>query len=125
VLSESRARERHAAGVPLVLVRAHADTHDIDALALSDGLLTRQGARTSHAAVVARQLGKVCLVGCDALVIDEAERSIRFGTTVLSEGDLVTIDGNDGAIYGGEMRVEERVPHELVARLARLAADEA
>lgn len=124
-LSESHVRERHAAGIPLVLVRAHADTHDIGALALSEGLLTRHGARTAHAAVVARQLGKVCLVGCEALVIDEAERTIRIGTTELREGDLVTLDGNDGAIYGGETRVEERVPHDLVERLARLVAADA
>src|SRR5690606_33910602 len=69
VLDEARARDRARAGASIVLVRQDAETRDIAALELAEGLLTRRGARTSHAAVVARQLGKVCLVGCDSLQI--------------------------------------------------------
>ena len=78
-LDEARVRERKAAGCPVILVRRDAETRDISALDQADGLLTQRGARTSHAAVVARQLGKVCLVGCDALSIHEADALITIG----------------------------------------------
>lgn len=104
-------------------MRQDAETRDIGALELAEGLLTRRGARTSHAAVVARQLGKVCLVGCDHLQIDVAARTIRLGETSLREGDLLTLDGGSGAIYAGRARVVETVPHELLDRLATLRAN--
>lgn len=122
VLDEARARERSNAGAAVVLVRHDAETRDIGALDLADGLLTQRGARTSHAAVVARQLGKVCLVGCEALRIDNAARSISLGGTTLREGDFLTLDGNEGAIYAGRTRIVEAVPTELVERLAALRA---
>lgn len=86
------------------LVRRDAETSDIAALEAAQGLLTQRGARTSHAAVVARQLGKVCLVGCGEMHVDETQRIIRFGETVLHEGDTITLDGNEGAIYQGAVR---------------------
>lgn len=119
-LDEARVRQRVAAGARVVLVRPDAETRDIAALDLAEGLLTRRGARTAHAAVVARQLGKVCLVGCNALHIDEAQRSIRLGDTVLPEGALITLDGNEGAVYAGEVGIIESVPHELLAELQAL-----
>jgi pyruvate, orthophosphate dikinase len=82
--------------------------------------LTQRGARTSHAAVVARQLGKVCLVGCAGLQIDEAARSVRIGDTTLNEGDLLTLDGNHGTVYAGAVRTEVEYPMELLARLESL-----
>ena len=87
---------------------------------MAAGLLTQHGARTSHAAVVARQLGKVCLVGCESLSIDERARTLTIGSLVLQEGDIITLDGNEGVLYNGATRVEEQVPHELLARLERL-----
>lgn len=122
-LDETRLQDRRAAGVDVILVRAEAQTSDIGAVQAAKGLLTQRGARTSHAAVVARQLGKVCLVGCDALRIDDGRREIRFGDIVLREGDIVTLDGNAGAIYRGAMRVESRADPELTQRLAALRAD--
>ncbi len=119
-LDEARVRERKAVGASVVLVRRDAETRDIAALNLADGLLTRHGARTSHAAVVARQLGKVCLVGCESLSIDERARTVTIGNVVLHEGDIITLDGNEGVLYNGAARVEEHVPHELIARLERL-----
>lgn len=119
-LDEARAVARHAAGVPVVLVRRDAETGDIAALESTTGLLTQRGARTSHAAVVARQLGKVCLVGCTDLQIDETARTIQVGDTTLHEGDLITLDGNEGFFYTGAARVETRYPEELLARLDAL-----
>lgn len=119
-LDHARAAARNAAGTPVVLVRRDAETSDIAALELAAGLLTQRGARTSHAAVVARQMGKVCLVGCDQLAIDEAARTITIGGTTLHEGDLLTLDGNDGAVHGGAARVQVDYPENLLARLEAL-----
>ncbi|WP_137886174.1 PEP/pyruvate-binding domain-containing protein [Pseudomonas sp. 2FE] len=119
-LDEARVRERKAAGATVVLVRRDAETRDIAALDLADGLLTQRGARTSHAAVVARQLGKVCLVGCESLAINELERVLSIGGLDLREGDPITLDGNEGVLYAGTTRVEERIPQELLDRLDRL-----
>jgi len=119
-LDEARALARHAAAVPVVLVRRDAETSDIAALESAVGLLTQRGARTSHAAVVARQLGKVCLVGCTELRIDETARSIRVGDTTLREGELLTLDGNEGVFYAGRAQVEIEYPEQLLARLEAL-----
>ncbi len=119
-LDEARAAARHGAGVAVVLVRRDAETSDIAALESAAGLLTQRGARTSHAAVVARQLGKVCLVGCTELHIDETARSIRVGETTLQEGELLTLDGNEGLLYAGATQIETVYPEELLARLEAL-----
>ena len=100
-LDGERAAARAAAGVPVVLVRQDAETADIDALGHALGLLTQRGARTSHAAVVARQLGKVCLVGCGDLHIDLGGRRIQLGTKTLPEGDVISLDGNSGQVFAG------------------------
>jgi len=120
VFDEARARARRAAGAKLILVRQDAETRDLAALELAEGLLTRRGARTSHAAVVARQLGKVCLVGCEALRLDEAERTLEIGGHILREGDLLTLDGNEGAIHAGAAAFVEFVPQDLLVRLDAL-----
>jgi pyruvate,orthophosphate dikinase len=116
-LDETRVAARRAAGAVVVLVRRDAQTSDIAALESASGLLTQHGARTSHAAVVARQLGKVCLVGCAELNIDEDSRTIKFGDTILKEGELLTLDGNGGAVYAGATQTKVEYPEELLARL--------
>jgi pyruvate, orthophosphate dikinase len=92
-----------AAGSPAILVRRHTVTSDVDGIALADGILTGSGGRTSHAAVIARQLGKVCLVGCSSLEVDVDNRLCRIGATQLKEGDLLSLDGNTGAVYPGRL----------------------
>ena len=70
--------------------------------------------------MVARQLGKVCLVGCEALRLDEAGRTLELGGHILREGELLTLDGNEGAIHAGAAAVVEVVPQALLARLDAL-----
>lgn len=122
-LDETRAQARQAAGAPVLLVRQDAETRDIVALEIAAGLLTARGARTSHAAVVARQLGKVCLVGCDALHIDSARRCVKLGEVELAEGEVLTLDGHTGAIYRGAARTVSEAPADLLKRLAALRAE--
>ena len=119
---EAAAQSRHAAGTSVILVRRDADTGDIAALELAAGLLTQRGARTSHAAVVARQLGKVCLVGCAAMQLDETERTLQIGETTLHEGDLLTLDGNEGGVYAGSVHTSVEPLLDLQARLRHLRA---
>jgi pyruvate,orthophosphate dikinase len=82
-------------------VRQDTDTSDIAALALAHGLLTARGGRTSHAAVVARQMNKVALVGCSALAIDLSARTCNLSGVTLAEGDTITLDGGTGRIFLG------------------------
>ncbi|MFA6156559.1 PEP/pyruvate-binding domain-containing protein [Mesorhizobium sp.] len=124
-LDEVRVRERKAAGCAVILVRRDAETRDISALDLADGLLTQRGARTSHAAVVARQLGKVCLVGCDALSVHETDATISIGDLSFREGDKITLDGNEGHVYAGITEVREQIPADLLARLDKLRESQA
>jgi len=119
-LDAEAARKRVAAGARVVLLRRDAETSDLVALELADGLLTARGARTAHAAVVARQLGKVCLVGCDTLVIDEQRRVITLGAREFAEGEVLTLDGNAGAIYAGAARTVRELDQPLWARLTAL-----
>lgn len=122
VFDEAAARERQAAGRPVILVRHDAETRDIAALEVAAGLLTLRGARTSHAAVVARQLGRVCLVGCQAAQIDGERRLLRIGDQVLPEGSVITLDGHAGAVHAGALAVVREAPADLLARLAALRA---
>lgn len=119
-LDEARATARAQAGAPVILVRQDAETSDITALEQAAGLLTQRGARTAHAAVVARQLGKVCLVGCQSLTIDLAARTIQIGERVLEEGAVLTLDGNTGAVFAGAVETEQETDQALLERLARL-----
>ncbi|MDO9197699.1 PEP/pyruvate-binding domain-containing protein [Rhodoferax sp.] len=123
-LDGERALARSSAGARVILVRQDAQTSDIAALELASGLLTQRGARTSHAAVVARQLGKVCLVGCESLRIDLTARTVGVGDLVFSEGDVITLDGNDGVVYAGAVAAV-MVPDEgLLERLRVLRSSQ-
>jgi len=119
-LDEAAARSLVAQGRPVVLVRRDAETSDIATLELAGGLLTQRGARTSHAAVVARQMGKVCLVGCEALQIDLAARSIQLGPLTLHEGDTLSLDGHQGQVYAGAVQTHDELPQALLQRLDTL-----
>ena len=113
-LDPAAARKLAASGVPVILLRHETSTADIDGIAIAEGIVTATGGRTSHAAVVARQLGKVCLVSCATLRTDERTRTVRIGERELAEGDFISIDGNDGAIYAGPSTiVTERPEREL------------
>ncbi len=106
-------------GEPPVLVRHATSTDDVAAVARSAGVLAATGGRTSHAAVVARELGKPCLVGCDSLVIDLDARTATIGSRTLAEGDEITLDGESGLVFAGSPEVVEERP---VAELAVVAA---
>jgi pyruvate,orthophosphate dikinase len=100
-----------------ILLRENAETADIAAIAEADALITARGARTSHAAVVARQLGKVCLVACGPLKIDASGRSCRIGETTIREGDVLSVDGATGLIYTGAFAIRHAKPSEMLREI--------
>jgi pyruvate,orthophosphate dikinase len=111
-----------AAGHPTLLLRTEIATTDIAGLAAAAGVLTSRGGRTSHAAVVARQLNKVCIVGCRELDIDAERRSCRLGSRCFHEGDLLTLDGQSGAVYAGRLDVITEKPLTYLQEINRWKA---
>ena len=107
-----------AEGTPAILVRMETVTTDIEGMALAVGILTGSGGRTSHAAVVARQLGKVCLVACPSLEIDVQHRQCRIGGTTLNEGDFLSLNGNSGAVHLGRLAPLTERPERALAAIA-------
>ncbi len=107
----AQAKETAVRGEPAILVRRDTSTEDIEGFAVACGILTAVGGRTAHAAVVARQLGKVCLVGCRALVIAYDQRSATLDGGELREGDWIALDGATGEIaLGGREIIAEKPP---------------
>jgi pyruvate, orthophosphate dikinase len=103
VLDADTAERRGRKGESVILVRWETTPDDIHGLIQAAGVLTAHGGMTSHAAVVARGMGKPCVAGCEALSIDAAAHTISLGDTTLSEGDVLTIDGGTGAVIVGEV----------------------
>ncbi|MBW1607915.1 MAG: hypothetical protein JRJ74_07425, partial [Deltaproteobacteria bacterium] len=90
-----------------ILSRGDTVPDDIREIYAADGLLTARGGVTSHAAVVAYRLGKTCIVGCGNLVCDEKEKSCRFNEAHFKSGDYLSIDGREGSVYRGLIKVQE------------------
>lgn len=87
----------------VILVRHDTSPEDINGMHVSEGILTARGGMTSHAAVVARGMGKPCVCGATALIIDEKNQLFKIGSTVIKYGDIITIDGGTGKIFLGEV----------------------
>ena len=102
------AYEASRRGEEVILVRIETSPEDIKGMAVSEGILTARGGMTSHAALVARQMGKVCVVGCGALLIDykTGEMRVNGNDLVLSEGDYISIDGSTGEVIAGQVKTK-------------------
>jgi len=93
-------------GEKVILVRRETNPEDLHGMIAAEGVLTARGGKTSHAAVVARGMGKTCVCGAEALEIDEAERQFTGPDgVVVNEGDVISVDGTSGAVYLGEVPV--------------------
>ena len=103
VLDADLAEERGLAGESVILVRWETTPDDIHGLIQASGILTAHGGMTSHAAVVARGMGKPCVAGCEGLTIDLEARTLSVGGHPLAEGDALTIDGGTGQVIIGEV----------------------
>ncbi|MET9605439.1 pyruvate, phosphate dikinase [Streptomyces sp. NPDC006512] len=92
-------------GEKVILIRRETNPDDLDGMIASEGILTSRGGKTSHAAVVARGMGKTCVCGAEELDVDTKRRRMTVGETVIEEGDVVSIDGSTGKVYLGEVPV--------------------
>jgi pyruvate,orthophosphate dikinase len=114
--------ERAARGEPVILVRIETSPEDIGGMNAAQGILTARGGMTSHAALVARQMGKVCVAGCEALLLDYRAREMRITgrPEVVKEGDFISIDGTSGEVYLGKIAT---TPSEVVRVLVDRTLD--
>ena len=103
VFFASDAEEWASRGEEVLLVRVETSPEDIRGMNAAQGILTARGGMTSHAALVARQMGKVCVVGCEALQIDYKGRQMEVGGHIIREGDYVSIDGTTGEVILGKI----------------------
>jgi pyruvate,orthophosphate dikinase len=100
--TSDQAQEFSRRGEPVILARRDTSTEDVAGFAVAEGILTAIGGRTSHAAVIARQMGKVCLVGCRTLTIDADEQGATLGGATIRQGDWIALDGAKGLISLGK-----------------------
>lgn len=99
------ATERAAKGEKVILVRLETSPEDIEGMHKAQGVLTARGGRTSHAAVVARGMGRCCIAGCGALIIDEEKKTLTINGVTYTDNDFISLDGSTGNVYAGKIPV--------------------
>jgi pyruvate,orthophosphate dikinase len=125
VFDSGRAVEQAAAGQDVILVRRETNPDDLHGMIAAQGILTSRGGKTSHAAVVARGMGKTCVCGADELEVDIAGRKFTApGGVTVREGDVISIDGTSGVVYLGEVAVVDSPVVEYFERGLQADADE-
>jgi pyruvate,orthophosphate dikinase len=107
-------------GEKVILTRIETSPEDIKGMDASEGILTARGGMTSHAALVARQMGKVCVAGCDELIIDYAKHTMTVKGKVLNEGDWISLDGTTGQVIEGKIQTK---PSEVLQVLVEKTLD--
>jgi pyruvate,orthophosphate dikinase len=122
VFGSDRAMKLAETGGSPILMRIDISTEEIAGLAASLGILTARGGRTAHAAVVARQLNKVCIVGCRDMVIQGQGKTCRIGSHVVEEGSTVSLDGHSGRVYPGRLEVVVERPIKYLQEVKRWKA---
>jgi len=126
VAFDSGAAQRLAAlGDPVILVRPDTSTADVTGFAASAGILTAAGGRTAHAALVARQMGKPCVVGCKTLAVDGDEHCGQLAGTEITEGEWISIDGGNGEVFLGQRDIVTELPRADLDELDRWRAGDA
>ncbi len=99
-------KDKNAKKENVILVRLETSPEDIKGMQAAVGILTARGGRSSHAALVARQMGKVCVAGCGALQIDYKAQTLTVGDTVLKAGDWISLDGTEGEVFDGKIETQ-------------------
>jgi len=119
IFDADRAEKMGHNGHKVILVREETKPEDIHGFFASQGILTSRGGKTSHAAVVARGMGKPCVAGAEGITVDVKLRQAIIGEVRISEGDIITIDGSTGAVYLGEVPlIEAEFSSDLVTLLS-------
>ena len=123
VFAADRAEKRKEEGENVILVRIETSPEDIKGMNAAEGILTARGGATSHAAVVARGMGKCCVAGCSALDIDYSSKSMKVGNETVYEGDYISIDGSTGEVMLGQVATKEAEMSEDFKKLMKWADD--
>ena len=124
VFAADRAEKRkEEEGENVILVRIETSPEDIKGMNAAEGILTARGGATSHAAVVARGMGKCCVAGCSALDIDYSSKSMKVGNETVYEGDYISIDGSTGEVMLGQVATKEAEMSEDFKKLMKWADD--
>ena len=113
-LNADRAAAAAAKGEKVLLVRVETSPEDLRGMIAAEGILTARGGVSSHAALVARQMGKVCVCGASGVEVDYEKKTVKAGGKTFKEGDFLSIDGTAGTVYGGELATE---PSEIITGL--------
>lgn len=123
VFAADRAEKQKEEGENVILVRIETSPEDIKGMNAAEGILTARGGATSHAAVVARGMGKCCVAGCSALDIDYSSKSMKVGDKTVYEGDYISIDGSTGEVMLGQVATKEAEMSEDFKKLMKWADD--
>ena len=123
VFAADRAEKQKEEGENVILVRIETSPEDIKGMNAAEGILTARGGATSHAAVVARGMGKCCVAGCSALDIDYSSKSMKVGNEIVKEGDYISIDGSTGEVMLGQVATKEAEMSEDFKKLMKWADD--
>lgn len=107
VFSSEEAKLFKEQGIKTILVRIETSPEDIEGMIAAEGILTTRGGMTSHAAVVARGMGKCCVSGCESIVVDYHAQEMKVSGYVIKKGDIITLDGGVGEIFLGEVATKE------------------
>ncbi len=121
VFNADDAEDATKKGEKVILVRIETSPEDIGGMYAAQGILTSRGGMTSHAAVVARGMGKCCVAGCSDIQIDYSKKQFRAGTTIVKEGDYISLDGSLGEVYVGSVSTVESALSGDFAKLMRWA----
>jgi len=121
VFFADEAEELAAKGEDVILVRIETSPEDLAGMHAANGILTARGGMTSHAAVVARGMGKTCVAGAGELDIDYKKRQIKVGDLILKEGDWISLDGSTGEVFLGKMETQDPELTPEFAKLMELA----
>jgi pyruvate,orthophosphate dikinase len=121
VFDADRAEVRAAKGDPVILVRKETSPDDFHGMVVAKGILTARGGMTSHAAVVARGMGKCCVAGATGAEVDESKGELRAGATLVREGEWLTLDGTAGRVIAGKTPLVEPTPSDEFLQLMEWA----
>lgn len=125
VFTAEKAKEFHEKGEKVVLVRQETSPEDIEGMVVSEAIVTSRGGMTSHAAVVARGMGTCCVAGCEALTVNEESLTITCKDQVLTEGDVISVDGSTGKIYQTELPTVAPINNQKLQLLLSWADEQA
>lgn len=127
VFSADDAAKLHEGGKKVILVRQETSPEDLEGMTISEAILTRRGGMTSHAAVVARGMGKCCVTGAADLIINYSEKKLKVGDKTFNEGDFISVNGSTGEVYDGAIKTKAaeidddlKLVLEIADKIARL-----